>query len=175
MKSIALQQNKNIFTLSVFLLLIFSNCLAKNYTWTGVQSKDWGDDNNWSPYGIPTNNDTVTIVNGSNNVYLSAKTEVKRMIVNSGTMNLQGNELIVNSTSNFNAGTVNNGLVTLNSTTHVFAGTTFGAKVYVLAQSAIFNGSVFNDSLTFIKVSINKPSTSKGGNTFNGAVMIKDS
>src|SRR5690606_32630970 len=35
------------------------------YTWTGASSTAWGTSTNWSPAGIPTSSDTVTIPSGA--------------------------------------------------------------------------------------------------------------
>lgn len=79
--------------------LISTSLLAGNYTWNGGTSTAWGTSTNWTPNGTPSTNDTVTIVTGSNNVYIAAKTEVKLLTMTSGTLNLQSNELSVGANS----------------------------------------------------------------------------
>lgn len=157
------------------ILALFMTVKAGNYTWNGGISTAWGTSSNWTPNGVPSTNDTVTIVTGSNNVYLSAKTEAKHVTVTSGTLNMQGNELAVNGNSFFNGGTITNGLLTLTGTNHTFSGTTIDCKVSARCTRAFLNGSTFNDSLKIIIPSTGRVHTSKGGNTFNGPVSIKDS
>ena len=155
--------------------LISTSLLAGNYTWNGGTSTAWGTSTNWTPNGTPSTNDTVTIVTGSNNVYIAAKTEVKLLTMTSGTLNLQSNELSVGANSFFNGGTVTNGLLTLIGTNHTFAGSTISTKVSARCTRVFLNGSVFNDSLKIVIPSTGRVHASKGGNTFNGPVSITDS
>lgn len=118
--------------------LISTSLLAGNYTWNGGTSTAWGTSTNWTPNGTPSTNDTVTIVTGSNNVYIAAKTEVKLLTMTSGTLNLQSNELSVGANSFFNGGTVTNGLLTLIGTNHTFAGSTISTKVSARCTRVFF-------------------------------------
>ncbi|MFK7903506.1 MAG: hypothetical protein AB8B69_00200, partial [Chitinophagales bacterium] len=66
-------QNNNItkqilFYLIVCLSLISSNSLmAQTKTWTGASDTNWANASNWSPVGIPTTTDDVTIPDTANN------------------------------------------------------------------------------------------------------------
>lgn len=163
--------------IAIFIIFLFNytTTLAGNYTWNGGTSTAWGTSTNWTPNGVPSTNDTVTIVTGSNNVYLAAATTVKVMTMTSGTMDLQSYTLTITSTCNFNSGTINNGRLTAYGTAVLtFKGTQFGAKVTATGNSILLNGSVFSDSLFVIKKGSSNDN-GKGGNTFNGVVQLVDS
>ncbi|MCC7231750.1 MAG: hypothetical protein IT242_02305, partial [Bacteroidia bacterium] len=149
--------------------------VAGNFTWTGSSSTDWNTSGNWSPSGVPGSGDTVTIVTGSNNVYLAGNTPVTKFTMTSGTVDLQTYTLTISSASTFTSGQVNNGnLVMYGTSTLIFSGTRFGASVYATGNSVLLNGSTFNDTLSVVKKGASADN-SKGGNTFNGAVSIIDS
>ncbi len=156
-------------------ILNFENLKAGNYTWNGATSTSWTTTTNWTPNGTPGTNDTITIVTGSNNVYLTSSLTVKQITVTSGTLNLQSYSLTVSGTGNFNSGNVNNGtLIVYGTSTQTFKGTQFGAKVKVTGNSILLNGSTFNDSLFVVKKGTSNDN-GKGNNTFNGYVSITDS
>ncbi len=161
----------------IFIIFLFNSTtiFAGNYTWNGGTSTAWGTNTNWTPNGVPSTNDTVTIVTGSNNVYLASATTVKVMTMTSGTLDLQSYTLTITSTCNFNSGAINNGRLTAYGTAVLtFKGTQFGAKVTATGNSILLNGSVFSDSLFVIKKGSSNDN-GKGGNTFNGVVQLVDS
>ena len=45
-----------------------ANPNANIFTWTGMDSSDWFDPNNWSPTGVPGTNDTVNVEGGTINL-----------------------------------------------------------------------------------------------------------
>ncbi|MBL0105047.1 MAG: right-handed parallel beta-helix repeat-containing protein [Bacteroidetes bacterium] len=159
------------------LICISELCFSgnSNFTWTGNTSTSWNVTTNWSPNGVPSTNDSVTIVTGSNTVLLANDVTVKRFTMTSGTLNLNGKTLSVSTLATFTAGTINNGhLTSSGATTITFGGTTFGAVVNITASTIYLNGSVFNDTLSINK-SGNSNDNSKGGNTFNKYVSITNS
>jgi hypothetical protein len=70
-------------------------------TWTGAVDTDWSNDNNWSPSGVPTNIDCVTIPNVTN-----------KPIVSGTTYNAYCYNLTVSGGSSLQANSSNNVIVT---------------------------------------------------------------
>lgn len=66
-----------------------------SYTWTGASSSNWLSSGNWSPAGVPTTADNVTIVSSSNNPVLAATDTVNKLTITSGTLDLGGYDLRV--------------------------------------------------------------------------------
>ena len=165
--------NKFSLILFIFSILSFST-YAGNYSWTGATSVSWSNSANWSPAGVPSTNDSVTISNQTNSPELSVNTTVKKFTINSDTLDLKTHTLTISTYGNFNGGTISNGLLyNTAATTVVFAGTTFDAKVKMTAGTISLNGSVFNDSLSLYKSGKSNIS-SIGGNTFNGPVYYEN-
>lgn len=159
----------------LFSMLSPNSVSAANYTWNGATSTSWTTTTNWTPNGVPGTNDSIIIVTGSNDVYLTSSLTVKQISVTSGTLNLQSYSLTVSGTGNFNSGNINNGtLIVYGTSTQTFKGTQFGAKVKVTGNSILLHGSVFNDSLFVVKKGTSNDN-GKGNNTFNGYVSIIDS
>ena len=158
---------KELFSLVLF-FIISINVFATSYTWTGATSTSWATSTNWSPAGVPSTSDIVTISNQTNNPQLTSNKTVSQLTINSGTLNLNSYTLTISSKSYFYGGTVNNGLVfSSNAISVYFSGAAFGAKINMGGQAIYLNGSTFNDSISLIKTSKSNIN-SKGGNTFNG-------
>ncbi len=68
---------------------------AGNYSWTGSTDVSWSNSANWNPTGVPTSNDSVTISNQTNNPKLYSNTTVKKITVNSGTIDLNSYQLTI--------------------------------------------------------------------------------
>jgi hypothetical protein len=164
------------FAILCFIFLLSSTSVfAGNYSWTGTSSTNWATSTNWNPNGVPTTNDTVTIITQTNQPLLAANTTVMNFTMTSGTLNCNGYTFIVSATSSFNGGTINNGTVTCSGTsTLTFAGTTFGAVVNATGNSLLLNGSRFNSTFTAVKKGTAN-NNGNGGNYFSGAVTITDS
>lgn len=174
MKNIISSSKLFIFLL-LFALVYATHSFAGNFTWNGATSTDWSTSTNWTPNGVPSSNDSVTIVTGSNNVHLASNTSIKLISINSGVLDLQSYSLTVSGNATFTSGQVNNGILSMYGTaTITFKGTQFGAKVYATGNSILLNGSTFNDSLSVVKKGT-ATDNGKGGNTFNSAVSIVDS
>ncbi len=174
MKNI-ISTSRPLLVLLIFVFAIYVQAFAGNFTWNGTASTDWSTSTNWTPNGVPSSNDSVTIVTGSNNVHLASNTSIKLISINSGILDLQSYSLTVSGNATFTSGQVNNGILSMYGTaTITFKGTQFGAKVYATGNSILLNGSTFNDSLSVVKKGT-ATDNGKGGNTFNSAVSIVDS
>jgi hypothetical protein len=57
---------KLIIPISIFQLLTSQLFAGTSYTWTGMASKDWATALNWSPSGVPSSGDNVTIPSTTN-------------------------------------------------------------------------------------------------------------
>lgn len=104
-----------IFTLIVS-LLGSTTSFAGNYTWTGTTNTDWATGTSWNPNGVPSTNDTVTIVSTTNLPVLATNTTIKKFTMTSGTLDCNGYTLTISSTASFNGGTINNGTLTCSGT-----------------------------------------------------------
>ena len=86
---------KKIFYLLVA-LLISQNVLAQSKNWTGATSNDWNTASNWSPSGVPTSSNYVTIASGTPNPVLSTTATVISVQMNNN------KQLTVSSTGRLN-------------------------------------------------------------------------
>ncbi len=168
-----------------FPLLIFAG--PGNFSWTGAVSTEWSINGNWTPTGVPSVNDSVTITRGST-VTLTNDVTIKKITLEGGEINLTNYALTITSQATFLDGTINaysNGhlFVTAGQTT-LFSGTRFNVRTTINSNSIFLNGSIFNDSL-FITKTGNSNDNSKGGNLFtnfvsftnamDGAMVLADS
>ncbi|WP_170117991.1 choice-of-anchor D domain-containing protein [Flavobacterium araucananum] len=86
---------------ALLICLISQNIFAQTKNWTGATNTDWNTASNWSPSGVPTSSDYVTIANGTLNPVLSTTTTVTNVQLNNnksltisstGRLNLIGDE-----------------------------------------------------------------------------------
>ncbi|HEY4290786.1 MAG TPA: T9SS type A sorting domain-containing protein [Puia sp.] len=164
-----------------FILLI--TCLVFNqttyaqisYTWNGSLSTDWNTPGNWTPSGIPTATDNVTIVTGGNTCLLNASAGITNFKLTSGTLDLAGFTLTVNgSTATFTAGTVQNGTMAIpNATATSFGNGPVNMNCIVAISSAAITikNTSFQKALTITKTGASNDA-SAGGNIFNGVTTM---
>jgi len=150
--------------------------MATSYTWTGSTSTNWATSTNWSPNGIPGATDNVTIVTGSNQVYLDMTRSVTNYTMSSGTFNLQTYTFNVTGTFQSNVGTISNGILNIrNSSSAIFGGATaINTITKVSANSVLLSGGKFSDSLFIVKKGTSNDN-GYGGNKFSGYLSITDS
>ncbi len=77
-------------------LLISQKLLAVEKSWTGATSTDWNTASNWSPNGVPTSSDYVSIGFGTPNPVLSTTSTVISVQLNNSKL------LTVSSTGRLN-------------------------------------------------------------------------
>ncbi|MEO8146154.1 MAG: T9SS type A sorting domain-containing protein [Bacteroidia bacterium] len=162
---------KSAILLSIF-ICIANTVYATSHTWTGHTNTAWGTGSNWSTGSVPGTNDTVTIVSASNNPVMSANVTIKRLIMTSGTLDLNGDTLTISRSSSLDGGSINNGLLRPRGATHTYDGTTFGAAIGAICSANKLSGGTFNSTASF-EDTTSTSVTSLGGCTFNGAVTIK--
>ena len=164
---------KNIIGTILACIILHSVSLAGNFTWTGTTNTNWNTSTNWVPNGVPGTSDSININSTTNSLILTSNKSVRRLIMNSGVLNLGGDTLTITITSGLNGGSINNGLFkTLTSGLINFNGTTFGAQVSAKGQIKL-NGCVFNNTAYF-EHSSSAAGTGAGGNTFNGVTTLKN-
>jgi len=163
-------------------LLLFS-CLAfsqttyaqTSYTWNGSLSTDWNTPGNWTPSGVPTAIDNVTIVTGGNTCLLNASAGITNFKLTSGTLDLGGFTLTVNgTTATFTAGAVQNGSMTIpNATATSFGNGPVNMNCIVAISSAAITikNTSFQKALTITKTGASNDA-SPGGNSFNGVTTM---
>lgn len=76
-------------------------------TWTGSNSSDWSDGNNWSPAGVPGSGDTAIISSGS--VILTNDVLVKSVTLSGGTLGITNGSLTTEANAALSGGTVSGG------------------------------------------------------------------
>jgi hypothetical protein len=145
-----------------------------SYVWNGATSTNWNTNTNWTPNGIPSAIDNVTIVTGSNNCLLPANVTINNLTITSGLLNLNSFTLNTTGIVVCNSGSCNNGTFNSTATSLTFAGTSFGANIIATVNDIYFNGSVFNGSVTVTKTSASNIG-STGNNVFNGVTSITNS
>jgi len=174
---------KNMAFIAIFLTFAFicnrNVAFAQvNYTWNGVTSTAFTTSTNWTPNGVPTAIDNVTIVTGSNNCIISANTTVNNLTLTSGTLNIGTFTLTINGNATFTLGTVN-GTGTLNcaGATTVFgttaSGPTINPNVVVNSLSIRSQRTTFNRSVNMTKtIGSTAVDSWRGGNTFNSTFTL---
>lgn len=154
-------------------IFISANSFAGSYTWTGTTSSSWAVSTNWSPNGLPGASDSITINSTSTNLVLTSKQTVKRLTINSDTLDLGGDTLEITGSAGFLGGKINNGVCYPQATGLLnFAGTTFGAELKAKGQIKL-NGCTFN-STAYFEHTGSAAGTGTGGNTFNGTTTLKN-
>ncbi len=170
---------KNILLHSVLMIASMQIALAQtSYTWNGNTSTAFNVSTNWTPNGVPTANDNITIVTGSRNCILNSSSSVKNLTLTSGTFDLGGNTLTVGGTNaTFTLGTIQNGTLTISGATT----TTFGSSnvtmnciVNVTSATITITKTIFQNTLTLTKTGSSNDASS-GNNIFNGAVIMTNS
>ena len=166
--------------LSLFLIINFSlliiNCKATSYTWTGTTSTAWNTSTNWSPSGVPSTSDNVTINQASGNQpTLDTVRTITNLTLSRGTLDLGGftltstGTLSVTGTSGLTR-EVNNGKLKSTGSSPLVNLATFGAKLELNSANFTVSSSTFNATvkLTFTGSS---PSNN-GGCTFNDTLRV---
>src|ERR1700754_1179586 len=164
-----------------FFLLISSFVFSQttyaqvSYTWNGSLSTDWNTPGNWTPSGVSTAIDNVTIVTGGNTCLLNASTGIANFKLTSGILDLGGFTLTVNgSTATYTAGTVQNGTTAItNATTTSFGNGPVNMNCIVTISSAAITlkNNSFQKAVTITKTGASNDN-SAGGNIFNGVTMM---
>ena len=164
---------KRIYSLLIYIVFINTfPALATTYTWTGNTSTAWNTTSNWSPSGTPTTGDFVHIYSATYNPQLTGNLTLNGIYIHSGTLNLNGDTLLLNSgTSTFSGGTISNGLLQLRGTEITFNSTTFNAPIDAVVDRINLNGCTFNNYCYFETIS-NVPGTGSGGAVFNDSVYL---
>ncbi|MDJ1501171.1 hypothetical protein [Xanthocytophaga agilis] len=173
-------QPHNRFRKSLLFLLLFVvsilPALSASYTWTGSSSTNWNTASNWSPAGVPTSTDNVTIATASNAPALSGNVTVTNFTLQSGSIQLNGYTLNITGVAYFPAGTVGAGAINATGSATTFGGSSTGpvinASVNIVSGSIIFQYTTFNTTASFEKTGASGD-TGNGGNVFNGVTTIK--
>jgi len=160
--------------LTAFLFFNAAHSYAVPYTWTGASSNDWHTAANWSPTGIPTINDNVTV---SGVVSISAgDAEAKMLTIQNGlveleNVNLKLEKLICQGIGSFKgAGVSGNGTGTLKFTGSASFST--GSNNCTFANIEVDTGTalMLNSDITVKRNFVNNGAvtTATGNLTING-------
>jgi hypothetical protein len=155
-------------------LIVQQASFAINYTWNGVTSSNWNTSSNWTPAGVPTSVDNVTISLTANSPTLQANTIITNLTLNSGTLNLGGFQLTATGVNVLNAGTISNGTFAPNGVSCNYRLVTINADVTNVTSSLYLNGATFN-GITYLEKTGTTRDVGNGGNTFNGTTTIVNS
>ncbi len=160
----------------IFAVLTLLQANAISYTWNGVISSDWNTATNWTPAGIPGLGDDVIVVAAPNNCGLDAPRTILTITVNSGTLDLNTNTLMVTSTTTLTGGNVDNGVLTVvaaSTDVATMGGTVFGGASFLNITSGriILNGGQYSGPVVLEQTG----STNTGGTgnaTFNASLSF---
>ncbi len=144
-----------------------------SYVWNGSVGNAWGVPQNWTPNGVPTAVDQVTMVAAPNGAVLSANASLASLTLTSGTFDLGGNSLTVTGAGNYSGGSLMNGTLVLNApaAAHVFSGALVGAALTGTASSIVFAGSVFQGAVQLVRTG-SGTDLCTGSNVFQQAVSL---
>ncbi|UAY50983.1 T9SS type A sorting domain-containing protein [Ferruginibacter albus] len=112
--------------------------LSPAITWTGTNSSDWNDGDNWSTGVVPTGSDDVVISNSTHNPVISSAAFANNITINAPlTIN---NTLSVAGNIGYNGGFTGNGTISLDgSSLQTLTGTSMAAIVNTGIGSLIIN------------------------------------
>lgn len=143
-----------------------------SYTWTGSTDIDWGTSSNWSPSGVPTAGDAVSIASTTNQPVLDMARSISSLTMSaSSTLSLGGHVLTVSGTGTFTSATVSNGeLITdsFSATTSTFSADVSASGNSITTTSCTYQGEVSLEYTGTVNIS-------SGGNTFEGVTHITQS
>ncbi len=145
----------NFFSIIIFSLLTLcfhTNAFATDYTYNGGIG-NWSDASKWTPNGIPSTGDNITISSNSltldidvtvNNVTMSANLSGSNTLSVAGTMTWSGGavsaSIIIQNTGTLNiTGAVNTGNLTLNGTTNQT-----GGNLILTGNDIVDNNGTYN-------------------------------
>ncbi|MBK7965944.1 MAG: hypothetical protein IPK10_12110 [Bacteroidetes bacterium] len=147
---------------------------AGNYTWNGATNTDWSNSSNWSPAGVPSTNDTVTLSNGGvNSILLDGNRIITRLVISANIIDLNTYELHVSGRSSLNGGAINNGILKIRGTYAYFQGTNFNCTLDVIAGQIKFSGGTFDQTGSF-EQNGSASGYGLGGCVFNKDITIKN-
>ncbi len=161
-----------IFLATLFLFFQINNSNATPYVWAGTTTL-WSTSTNWSPNGVPSTSDNVTI-NTAQTVVLDMDRSITNLTISAGTLDLGGFTLTFSGTATFTSGSIINGTIKATAgTSATFSGTAFSASaiVDITCTTILINGSSFAGNTT-IKKTGGTSDTGNGGATFNGTTTI---
>jgi hypothetical protein len=155
---------------------IIVKSLQNIYTWTGAAgNSNWNDPNNWSPNGIPGQNDSVTIATAASFPTLSTSVSVTDLTILSDSINLNGQQLTITGVARFTGGSISNGTLMVQCEEAWFGGTTFNSNLLLqtTCSNIYLNGGTFNGPSFITKQgSAALDNDGDGGNTFNGPLTL---
>ncbi len=171
------------------------------YSWNGSSDSLWTNASNWTPNGVPTSADDITIpstprfpiVNDNVNVngfILSANAQIdfngfdvtvaNSFTTNAGTViQLRGKNLTINGSANIYGGTINEnvagGNVIINGPNTNFGnstgGPTINSALTVISGRITLRNTIFNGTTSLTKSDVGNDAAA-GNNTFNGITTI---
>eukprot|EP01112_Ceratiomyxa_fruticulosa_P009700 TRINITY_DN2540_c0_g1_i1.p1 TRINITY_DN2540_c0_g1~~TRINITY_DN2540_c0_g1_i1.p1 ORF type:complete len:657 (+),score=125.45 TRINITY_DN2540_c0_g1_i1:44-2014(+) len=169
----------------VLILTCFSiGCLSIEYQWKGSVSSAFGDPNNWSPVGVPTSSDSLSInyctgvcrINLNQEAYTVVNMAVSTLIIENGTLTvtnityLEGlnTNLLTLTTNNVETNNIEQGV--MNKTNWFMTGyTNFNSYVSIVFQSP---SKVYNQGTMFIGSQFYFTSSDNGTTLFNSGIFI---
>ena len=155
--------------LTTLCLLGFYASYATNYTWNGSVSNNWATANNWTPAGVPSSGDSVTIDAASYTPVLDMNRSIQLLTVNSGgELDLNGQTLSVSLVSNLIEARLFNGH--LESNDFAAESSIFNVSIDVSAGFLQINSNRFNYPVHIIYIGF--ATSENGGNSFLSTVDI---
>ncbi|MGI5172839.1 hypothetical protein H0R92_04460 [Treponema sp. OMZ 840] len=167
---------KSLFTISIILFSMTAG-FAADFTWNGSQSSAWNNRSNWTPpVGLPSSDpgypddssDTAIITSNGTSPILNSSIDINSLIINSGTLTIQGNITLTlsgNFTNNGGTFIANTGTVKLNSS---------GYDIQINGTTNT-NNTQFHHLLMEVTDGISKTLTIKNKIKINGDLSLKGS
>ncbi len=148
----------------LFGLLSLNGFSQTSYTWTGSTDTDWATSSNWSPSGVPSAGDAVSIASSTNQPVLDGNRTVASLTLSSSsTLDLNTYTLTVSGTGSFTSCSVSSGELFTGSFNA--SSSTFSADVSASGSSIITTSSTYQG-----EVSLNytgSANVNSGGNTLS--------
>ena len=142
-----------------------------NYTWTGIHSSNWNDSLNWTPKGIPSANDNITIDAQNNSLVLDQNRTINNAILQNIYLNLKGYSFSINGTANFSAIQITPGSLNFTSSVLTLDQVTTKASIHAVATSITLQNSQF-DSTVYLERTGNNTNDFFGPNIFNKTATL---
>jgi len=149
---------------------------ARGYIWNGSINSDWGTAANWTPNGVPTAYDNVTIVSATNQpVYNGVSGGVNDFTMQSGSIDLAGDTFNISGAVILAGGSVNDGLLNTTHSVSVTGSVTLNAQAVISGNLNLVQGILTSNSLLTLTNTAAVTGASYGSFVSGGILKIGNS
>lgn len=167
-------------TLCVIWLLTVANVYGQvNYVWNGSVSSQLSDPANWTPNGLPSETDNITLNSAGFSPVSTDSVSYKNVTISSGTPDLGGYPIYVTGNLILSGGTISNGHIhvqsgTANTATLSTATLASDCRLTVVTGGISVNGGTYHGPVVLEQTGTSA-TTGTGGATFNSTLSIINS